>query len=157
EIVALGDRGFFVRDGWLGASAAQAVREAVLSLANAGGLRPAAMGRGAGRTEDPAERGDQIAWIDPAGGAPALARLAGEFERLRTALNQGAYLGLDRFDLQVACYQGGARYARHRDALSGRPGRRATAIYYANPDWQSADGGALVLHVPPAPVTVAPL
>src|SRR5215831_12361229 len=95
EIGALGDHGFFLRDGWLGANVAQAVRQAVLSLADAGELRPAAMGRGAGRTQNPAERGDHIAWIDPAGAAPALAQLAGRFEQLRTALNRGVHLGLD--------------------------------------------------------------
>jgi SM-20-related protein len=84
------------------------------------------------------------------------------FRALRDSLNRGAYLGLDRMEVQVARYPGGgAVYARHRDAFpappAGRPNRRVTAIYYANPAWEPDDGGVLRLHGADGPVDVAPV
>jgi SM-20-related protein len=161
EIAALGQRGYFLRDGVLGATVGCAVRDAVDALAAAGRLRPAGLGRGAGYRLDPATRSDVIAWIDPADAPPPLAALCAWFVALRDALNREAYLGLDRVEIQAARYpENAAGYRRHRDAFAthggGPPGRRVTAIYYANPGWRPDDGGLLRLHLPQGPLDVEP-
>jgi SM-20-related protein len=66
-----------------------------------------------------------------------------------TQLNERAWLGLRRFDLQLARYQPGAKYVRHRDAFPGDDNRRITAIVYLNPTWAEPDGGKLRLFVDP--------
>ena len=87
---------------------------------------------------------------------PQFAALVAGFEALRTELNQDAWLGLTRFDLQLAHYPAnGARYVRHRDAFAASNQRRVTAIVYLNPDWKPADGGLLRLHTDP-PVEIEP-
>jgi SM-20-related protein len=105
---------------------------------------------------------DAIAWIDPEGVPLELAELWATFLALRHALNRKAYLGLDRVEVQVARYPGGgAAYDRHRDAFmtppGGRPNRRVTAIYYANPAWAPEDGGAIRLHGADGPTDLAPI
>jgi SM-20-related protein len=65
-------------------------------------------------------------------------------------------------EVQIARYPGGgAAYDRHRDAFAAppgaRPGRRVTAIYYANPAWTPEAGGLLRLHGNAGPVDVAPI
>lgn len=116
------------------------------------------MSRGAAYRLDAATRGDTIAWLDPAAAPPALAPLCAYLSTLRESLNRDAYLGLDRFDLQLARYPGaGARYRRHRDAFPGRATRRVTATYYANPDWRPEAGGLLRLHLAEGPVDVEPI
>jgi SM-20-related protein len=162
EIRALGERGWFLRDGLLGGSAALAVHGAVQALATAGRLRPAALGRGPTHRVDEAYRGDAIAWIAADGVPAGLEPLWGAFVALRDALNRDAYLGLGGVEVQVARYPGGgAAYRRHRDAFpepsAARPARRVTAIYYANPAWAATDGGALRLHADHGRVDVAPL
>lgn len=158
EIAALGERGFFVRDGLLGHAAALALHREIEALARAGGLRPAGVSRGAGYRVDPDTRGDAIAWLVPDAASPPLRPLCARFEALRRALNRDAYLGLERVELQLARYPGGgARYGRHRDAHPGLPGRRVTAIYYVNPDWRPDRGGVLRLHVGETAVDVAPV
>jgi SM-20-related protein len=147
-----------IRDRWLGRAAALAVHRALVALAEAGTLRPAGLGRGAGYRVDPAVRGDAIAWLDPAAGPPALAALATRFEALRDALSAQAWLGLERTELQVARYPGGgAGYRRHRDAVPGHGNRRVTAIYYANPGWRPQHGGWLRAHLPEGPLDVEPV
>lgn len=65
-------------------------------------------------------------------------------------VNEGAWLGLTRFDVQLAHYaSGGSGYAPHLDAPRGRPGRRLTAVSFLNPAWQASDGGRLKLHLEP--------
>ncbi len=162
EIHALGERGWFLRDGMLGRPAAVAIHDHVETLAAAGRLRPAGLSRGAGYRVDQGVRGDAILWIEPAEVPPELAGLWEAFLALRDALNRQAYLGVDRMEVQIARYPGdGAAYDRHRDAFAAlpgaRPNRRVTAIYYANPAWSPEAGGVLRLHDLEGPVDVAPV
>jgi SM-20-related protein len=136
DIAALGEEGVFVRDGFAGREAALAMRERLRALP----LVPAHVGRG----RQAGVRGDHIAWIDD----------DGRFEALRCDLNE-AWLGLSRFDLQVARYHAGDAYPRHRDAFRGGPSRRVTAIWYLNDGWSA--GGELRLHLGGGPRDIAPL
>src|SRR5262245_102902 len=119
EIKDLADRGWFVRDGFVGSEIAEAARTDAEGLP----LRRAGMGRGEGYHQVAEERGDEIAWIDPAPVEGALATIWRAFEGLRVALNEAAFLGLTRFEVQVARYGAGGRYVRHRDAHRSHTGR----------------------------------
>jgi SM-20-related protein len=161
EVLDLGERGWFLRDGFLGSPTAHTVHAAVLALAEAGRLRPAGLGRGAGHRIDETYRSDAIAWVTADDVPPGLVSLWEAFAALRDALNREAYLALGRMEVQVARYPGGgAAYGRHRDAFAepagGHPNRRVTAIYYPNPVWAPDDGGALRIHAAGGPVDVAP-
>ena len=156
EIQALGTQGFFTRPTFLGPERARAVHAEAQALVEAGGLRPAGIRRGADRTEDTSVRSDFITWVQPQPGT-ALGGLWDAFVQLGGALSAGAYLGLGRFDLQLAHYPGGgAHYQRHRDAFPGQSNRRVTAIYYANPDWRPEHGGKLRLYLDSGTLEVEP-
>jgi SM-20-related protein len=148
EVLALGRDGAFVRDGFLGPARSLSALEQARALHREDRLRPAGIRRDG--TKDTSVRNDEIAWLDPSIGG-ALAEAVAAFETLREALNHDAWLGLGRFELQLARYPGqGARYARHRDAFPGGENRRVTAILYLNPDWVPAHGGQLRLFLDPA-------
>jgi SM-20-related protein len=139
EVQALGAGGFIMRDGLLGEEAALAVAAEAADLP---GFRPAGMARSARR--DRAIRGDELVWLDPSRAPPALAHLCRALGDIGAAIDAAAYLGLGRFDVQVARYPAsGARYQRHRDAFTGGESRRLTLIYYANPGWRTEHGGVL--------------
>jgi SM-20-related protein len=149
EVERLGTQGWFERSAFPAAADAAAV---ALRRADLGLFKPAGVSRG--QVLDATVRNDAILWIEP--GDAELAPLHAAFEALRGELNRDAWLGLTRFELQLAHYPAdGARYVRHRDAFEGEPRRRVTAIVYLNPDWQPAHGGQLVLHTEPA-VEIAP-
>jgi SM-20-related protein len=110
----------------------------MIDLAGRTALTPAGVTRG--KKKDETIRSDQTAWLDDS-------PLHRPFEGLREELNRTAYLGLARFDVQLARYAPGARYVRHLDAFPGSDNRRVTAIVYLNPDWRPEHGGQLRLHV----------
>lgn len=155
EIVQLGEQGYFARDAFLGELPARVLAEAVERLHREGAFAPAGVSRGADRRLDPAIRGDEICWLAP----DQFPDVQAAFDRLRLELNAGAYLGLGRFDVQLARYAGaGEGYHRHRDAFTGGPGsRRLTATWYLNPGWRPEHGGVLRLHLPSGPLDVEPL
>lgn len=149
----LAGEGWCVVDGFAGADEARAARAAGVALDAAGGMRAAGVGRGADHRLDGRVRGDRIAWLTGHLGVPVFARAHARFDALREALNRVAFLGLSGMGLQLAVYPGGgAAYVRHRDAFAGSINRKVTAIWYLNPGWQAADGGALRLFVPGEPV-----
>ena len=157
EIQSLGERGWFTRASFLGEADARAVHAEAKARAEAGLLRPAGIRRGADHTLDRDTRGDFISWVTPEEQGSAIARLREAFAALGETLSAEEYLGLGRFDLQLAWYPGeGARYARHFDAFPGQSNRRVTAIYYLNPDWVPAHGGLLRLYPEGGAVDVAP-
>lgn len=156
DLTQLGEQGLFVRDGFLTAADVRALRDEVEASAHAGLLRQAGIRRGENFDINAAVRGDEIAWLDSTASAWAETTAVGwaltQMEQVREALNERAWLGLARMDVQAARYRGdGARYSRHldafRDAAVAAPSvggtRRVTAIVYANPDWSPDHGGAL--------------
>jgi SM-20-related protein len=157
EVQALGDRGYFVRSTFLGESLARSVHAE--ALARAAQLAPAGVRRGADRRVEAETRQDLITWLEHAPGT-ALGEAFEAFGQLGEEVSRAAWLGLGRFDVQLALYPGGgARYVRHRDAFPGAGGdnRRLTAILYLNPDWEPAHGGQLRLHTGAVPVDVEPV
>lgn len=154
EIAALGEGRPLVIDGFLRETGEP--RAALQALHAQGALRPAAIGRGDRRRHEPGLRGDSIAWLEDT--PPPLAALWSRFEEIRERLNEDLWLGLRRFEVQVAVYPGeGEGYARHRDAFVGARSRVATAIVYLNPGWAPAHGGALRAFVGEEPQDIAPL
>lgn len=156
EVACLGEGQALVRDDVLPSAQLDACRAEAAQLAAADALRPAGIGQEATRTAH--VRGDHILWLEPGASAhPHLDGLHALFEAIREALNREAWMGLRRFELQLACYAPGARYVRHKDTLHRSPLRRVTAILYLNPaDWRPEDGGQLELWAAGAPPDAPP-
>lgn len=159
EVAALGAGGYVLRDGVLGEPLARAAAREAQTLCETHPLRTPGLGRQAVQVH--ALRNDAITWLDEAHSGPALVALRRLFEQVGETANQGAYLGVGRFDLQLARFDAkSARYTRHRDAFAGHagPNRRLTAIWYANPDWTTEHGGVLRVYPEGAdPVDLAPV
>jgi SM-20-related protein len=67
-------------------------------------------------------------------------------KQLQQYLNRTLYLGLTSFESHFALYQPGDFYKTHLDAFRGQSNRRLSLVTYLNVDWQSADGGELVIY-----------
>lgn len=125
----------------LGDDVARGVFDAALEARDAGRLRRPGIGdRG---TRHPEIRSDDAMWVDPESADSRLRPVLDLFEQVAQCLRRDAYLGVRGFETQLAVYSTGAHYQRHRDALARSSRRIATAIYYANVDWEPGHGGEL--------------
>jgi len=139
----LGDGGALIFDTVLGGTVAADTFKQILELAHEGSLRNAGVGRMGSHRQDETIRQDLIAWVD-GDTADRFEPIAALFEAVRKAANEHCWMGVKRFDTQIALYPGdGAQYDRHRDAFHGQSSRLLTAIYYPNVDWKPAHGGQL--------------
>ncbi|MCA9781523.1 MAG: hypothetical protein KC800_32620, partial [Candidatus Eremiobacteraeota bacterium] len=119
ESVSLGLTGFFFRDGFLGAPLSRQVRAEALRFVNGGALRPAGIGAEGKRVES--VRSDHLCWMEKTQAGPGIRALMQEFDGLRKAINREFYLGLDRYEMQLAHYPAGSQgYKKHLDAFRGR-------------------------------------
>lgn len=89
-------------------------------------------------------RTDQIHWLE--GTHPATGEYFAWMERIRTGLNQRLFLGLFDYECHYAWYPEGAFYRVHLDTFQGTDRRLISTVLYLNPDWQTGDGGELVIY-----------
>jgi len=139
--------GYIVVQQYLDADVCVALAAECRALHAAGQLRPAAVGRGGGRRELRAIRGDRTRWFDAAALTPAQAACWRALQALRGELNRELLLGLEEIEAHYALYPPGAHYARHRDRFRDDDARVLSSVLYLNPDWRAEDGGALRLHL----------
>jgi SM-20-related protein len=92
-------------------------------------------------------RSDKILWLDE--GARGLEEYFAYMEAMRLYLNRQLLLGLFDYECHYAYYPKGGFYKRHVDAFRGQSNRRLSTVLYLNPEWQSEDGGELVLYNEP--------
>ena len=155
ELTSLSQSGFFFRDDFVSANAATGIRAEALALVSGGALRAAGFGRD-GKT-DAKVRGDKLCWMEKSSAGPGVRPLMLAFEKIQQTVNRELYLGVSRYEMQLAHYAPGSLgYTKHLDAFRGGPNRRLTAIYYLNPTWQPGDGGELALYLPNGELRVEP-
>jgi len=149
DVETLGTAGFVVGHGFLGPALASKAHAAALEQVAEGTLHRAGIRRGSDHTLNDDIRGDSITWLDETCDG-VMKEVWLRFDALRLQLNELAYLGLRRTELQLAHYpSSGAGYQRHLDSFPGADNRRMTAIVYLNPGWQPEHGGRLKLFVEP--------
>ncbi|GAB5358453.1 hypothetical protein AAMO2058_000458900 [Amorphochlora amoebiformis] len=128
DIITLQERGFIVKDGFLGDS--KKIQESyneVVEMDRNGDLRTSGMRLRKGSLQDTTR----------------------SLHSLRLELDNATNLNCKRVSMQVALYPGGgSRYVKHIDAVSGGPQRRITCLLYLNHAWKSTDGGQLRLYPP---------
>jgi SM-20-related protein len=145
SIDSLVEQGWAQQDGFLPAALAQALAAECRALTEGGLLKSAAVGRGATQQLRPDIRGDRIQWLKPGQSAACDAYLA-IMDKLRAALNQTLYLGLEEYESHFAYYTAGAFYQKHLDRFRDDDRRTVSVVIYLNADWHAGDGGALRLH-----------
>lgn len=89
-------------------------------------------------------RTDQIQWLES--NQPFAQGYFAWIEELRLRLNRQLFLGLFDYECMFAHYPEGAFYKRHLDAFRGSTNRRLTSVLYLNPQWNSEDGGELLIY-----------
>ena len=143
----LADKGWSQQDAFLpDALIAQLATECRARDAS-GKLAAAAIGRGEGQAVREGIRGDRIQWIEP-GQSEACDLYLRALDELRRLINRSLYLGLEDFEGHFALYPPGAFYQKHLDRFRDDDRRTLSAVFYLNPGWREAQGGALRMYLP---------
>ena len=116
-------------------------------------FRSAHIGRGMARRQDIAIRGDVISWLDNTHSIDET--YLAWMEQLRLGLNAALYLGLFEFECHYAIYGAGNGYGKHSDVLGGSKNRILSTVLYLNEEWQTCDGGVLLLFDPSGDKVIA--
>ncbi len=124
------------------------LRSDLLRLQSDSAFNEASVGQHARRQQRSDVRGDSTCWLDDPRCGPAAAEFLAELDQLRVTINRQLFLGLTGVEAHYASYPPGAGYARHRDRFRDSDARAVSWVSYLNPEWQSADGGALRLYLP---------
>lgn len=88
-------------------------------------------------------RGDDIRWIDE--DCPIGMDYLRSIMLLAKYFNQTLYAGIRRSEAHYACYPAGFGYQWHVDNPKGRDERVISAVFYLNDDWQTTDGGEILV------------
>lgn len=109
-------------------------------------FRRAGTGRGQEHQLNRFVRRDRIRWLSHE--HPAESAWLDYMASLQQYLNRRLFLGLFSYEGHFAHYSPGDFYRRHMDAFQGQANRILTTVLYLNPDWESRDGGELVIYYP---------
>lgn len=104
----------------------------------------AGIGREQRHTVNTHVRSDEIHWLSLE--QPLEAIWLERMDQLRLELNRSLFLGLFDYECHLARYQPGSRYQKHLDAFKGRGNRVLSTVCYLNPNWNSTDGGELIIY-----------
>ncbi len=89
-------------------------------------------------------RQDKIFWID---GVCDTEKAWLEWTSLlQQEINQSLFLGLFSYESHFSHYQQGEFYKRHVDAFRGQSNRKLSTVTYLNPEWDTSDGGELLIY-----------
>ena len=90
-------------------------------------------------------RSNAIRWIDRDANGPQTEFL--DFmQGLQEYCNRHLFLGLSYYESHYALYKKGDFYERHLDAFKNYKNRVLSTVLYLNEDWQSEDGGELLIY-----------
>lgn len=107
-------------------------------------LKAAGIGRHTGFTSNAAIRRDEIAWIE--GETEIQKQWLNWCSHLQLHMNRQLMLGLFSFESHYAHYAPGAFYKKHVDAFKGQANRMLSVVAYLNPNWNTENGGELVIY-----------
>lgn len=141
---ALVDQGWIVIPEFFSAALMRALHEELLQHESQRELKPAKVGKGGREVLRRDIRGDGILWLDGKTEDQHLFLLT--MEMLRDYLNRQLFLGLDELEAHFSLYPSGTGYRKHLDSFQNENLRKITVVTYLNPEWDSANGGELVVY-----------
>ena len=145
----LAEAGWCVTPNFISPLLVGQLREEAERIRDAGGFRPAGVGRGAGLQVRREVRTDRVSWLDPFGAGAVQRQYLQALEELRGAINRELLLGLFDFEGHLAIYPPGSYYRKHLDQFRDIGSRVVTCVLYLNQDWAPADGGQLLIYTDP--------
>lgn len=109
-------------------------------------LKEAGTGNSEAIAYDSAVRSDSIYWLDKKHNNAFENEFFKHIEDFIRYLNQSCYTGITGYEFHYSLYEKGDFYLKHLDQFQNNSRRKFSMISYLNSNWQTADGGELLIH-----------
>lgn len=119
-------------------------------------LLTAGTGNAAKLNHNTAVRSDRIYWLDKKHNNIHENAFFVQIEAFIEYLNSSCYAGITDYEFHYSLYETGSFYVKHLDRFKDNPGREFSMISYLNNNWQSKDGGELLIHQTGNNQTISP-
>jgi SM-20-related protein len=101
-------------------------------------------------------RSDTIYWLDKKHNNVHENDFFVQIEAFILYLNQSCFAGITGYEFHYSLYEKGSFYKKHLDQFQDNSNRQFSMISYLNSNWQSQDGGELLIHQTNNNQTIAP-
>lgn len=91
-------------------------------------------------------RNDTIYWLDKKHNNIHENAFFEQIEAFIVYLNQSCYAGITGYEFHYSLYEKGSFYKKHLDQFQDNSDRQFSMISYLNSNWQTQDGGELLIH-----------
>jgi SM-20-related protein len=132
------------------------LKENLLSLNNNNQLIAAGTGNDNKLVHNAKVRSDTIYWLDKRHNNIHENAFFVQIEAFILYLNQSCYAGITDYEFHYSLYEKGSFYKKHLDQFQDNSNRQFSMISYLNSNWQTQDGGELLIHQTNNNQTIAP-
>lgn len=135
-----------ISENFLSDDLANNLKQNLLALQQKSLLIEAGTGNSELISYDSAVRSDSIYWLDKKNNNSFENDFFKQIEAFIIYLNQSCYTGITGYEFHYSLYEKGDFYLKHLDQFKNNPSRKYSMISYLNSNWQSSDGGELLIH-----------
>lgn len=135
-----------ISENFLSNDLANNLKQNLLALQQKSLLIEAGTGNSEIISYDSAVRSDSIYWLDKKNNNSFENDFFQQIEAFIIYLNQSCYTGITSYEFHYSLYEKGDFYLKHLDQFKNNPSRKYSMISYLNSNWQSSDGGELLIH-----------
>ncbi len=145
-----------ISEDFLSNELANHLKQNLLSLNNTHHLLPAGTGNDNKLVHNDKVRSDTIYWLDKKHNNIHENAFFDRIEAFIMYLNQSCYAGITDYEFHYSLYEKGSFYKKHLDQFQDNSSRQFSMISYLNSNWQTQDGGELLIHQNNNNQTIAP-
>lgn len=135
-----------ISENFLSDDLANNLKQNLLALQQKSLLIEAGTGNSELISYDSTVRSDSIYWLDKKNNNSFENDFFKQIEDFIIYLNQSCYTGITGYEFHYSLYEKGDFYLKHLDQFKNNPSRKYSMISYLNSNWQSSDGGELLIH-----------
>ncbi|MFA9190713.1 2OG-Fe(II) oxygenase [Flavobacterium sp. FZUC8N2.13] len=135
-----------ISEHFLSDELANNLKQNLYSLNEKNLLKEAGTGNSEAIAYDSAVRSDSIYWLDKKHNNVFENEFFKHIEDFIRYLNQSCYTGITGYEFHYSLYEKGDFYLKHLDQFQNNSRRKFSMISYLNSNWQTADGGELLIH-----------
>ena len=135
-----------ISEGFLSDELCEHLKRNLLALNNTQQLQKAGIGNDAKKTHNDLIRNDKIYWLDKRHNNVFENEFFAKMDAFVAYLNESCFTNIKSYEFHYSLYETGSFYRSHFDQFEDDSKRQFSMISYLNANWQTNDGGELLIH-----------